>query len=247
MQAPVQIHSSKQLSAQNQPKAETSRPSNEQDPPQVPAMKQQKSYKMLKSKDQIIRYYPDVFEGICKFPGPPYIIHLDPSVQPKQTPCRPVPIHLKETFKKEIDKMLQAGVLKPVTEATPWINSFMLVESKDKSRKHKLRICLDPTNLNKAIMREPYHFKTPEDIAHLIAGACTMTVLDCHKGYWHQQLDEQSSYMTTFNTEFGKYRYTVMPFGATVAGHVFQHKLDECFGDILNVIVIADDIMVAGK
>ena len=24
--------------------------------------------------------------------------------------------------------------------------------------------------------------------------------------------------MTTFNTEFGRYRYTVMPFGATVAG-----------------------------
>ena len=74
-----------------------------------------------------------------------------------------------------------------------------------------------------------------------------MTVLDCHKGYWYQQLDEQSSYMTTFNTEFGRYRYTVMPFGATVAGDVFQCKLNECFGHIPNVIVIADDIMVVGK
>ena len=74
-----------------------------------------------------------------------------------------------------------------------------------------------------------------------------MTVLNCCKGYWHQQLDEQSSYMTTFNTEFGRYRYTVIPFGATVAGDVFQCKLDECFGHIPNVIVIADDIMVVGK
>ena len=38
-----------------------------------------------------------------------------------------------------------------------------------------------------------------------------------------------------------------MPFGATVAGDVFQCKLDECFGHIPNVIVIADDIMVVGK
>ena len=38
-----------------------------------------------------------------------------------------------------------------------------------------------------------------------------------------------------------------MPFGATVAGDVFQCKLDECFGYIPNVIVIADDIMVVGK
>ena len=38
-----------------------------------------------------------------------------------------------------------------------------------------------------------------------------------------------------------------MPFGATVAGDVFQHKLVECFGHIPNMIVIADDIMVVGK
>ena len=53
--------------------------------------------------------------------------------------------------------------------------------------------------------------------------------------------------MTTFNTEFGCYRYTAMPFGATVTGDVFQCKLDQCFGHIPNVIVIADDIMVVEK
>ena len=74
-----------------------------------------------------------------------------------------------------------------------------------------------------------------------------LTVLDCKKGYWHQQLDEESSYLMTFNTEFGRYRYTVMPFGATVAGDVFQRKLDQCLGHLENVIIIADDIMVVGK
>ena len=38
-----------------------------------------------------------------------------------------------------------------------------------------------------------------------------------------------------------------MLFGTTVAGDVFQCKLDQCFGHIKNVIVIADDIMVLGK
>ena len=54
--------------------------------------------------------------------------------------------------------MLQAGELGPVTEATPWINSFVL---------------------NKAIIHVPYHFKMPDDIAHLIVDACIMTVCDC--------------------------------------------------------------------
>ena len=157
-----------------------------------------------------------------------------------------MPVHLKEPFKQEIDKMLQAGNLKPVHQATPWINSFVLMEGKDKLGKLKLRICLDPINLNKAIVYESYHFKTPEDIAHLLVDLCIITVCDCRKGCWHQHLDEASSFLTTFNTELGRFHYTVMPFGAKVAGDVLQHKLDECFGKIEQEIKIADDIMIVG-
>ena len=117
----------------------------------------------------------------------------------------------------------------------------MLVEGKDKCAKLKLRICLDPTNLNKAIVHELYHFRPPEDIAHLFVEAWVMTVCDFKKGYWNQQLDETSSFLTTFNIEVGRSHSTVMPFGMPVAGDVFQHKLDLCFGRIRQVIVIADD------
>ena len=143
--------------------------------------------------------------------------------------------------------MLKAVVLKPVHEATPWIDNSVLVERKDKLGSLKLRICLDPTNLNKVIWREPYHFKTPEDIAHLLADACIISVCDCKKGYWYQEFDEVSSFLTTFNAEFGRFRYTVMAFSVTVAGDVFQCKLDQCFGMIMQVIVIAYDIMIVGK
>ena len=143
--------------------------------------------------------------------------------------------------------MLKAGVLKPVHEAIQWINSFVLVEGKDKAGNLKLRTCLDPTNLNKAIVREPYHFKTLEDIAHLLPGTFIMSVCDCKKGYWHQQLDGASSFLTTFNTELGRLRYTVMPFGMTVAGDVFQHKLDQYFGKKRQVIVTADNCLIVGK
>ena len=61
--------------------------------------KKQDINKQITSKEQIVTHYPDVFKGIGKFPGPPYSIQLDPSIPPKQTPCHPVPIHLKESFK----------------------------------------------------------------------------------------------------------------------------------------------------
>ena len=149
---------------------------------QTPAAKRQVP-KMITSREMILYEYPDVFEGLGKFLEPDYNIQVDPSIPPKQTPCQPIPVHLKDKFQQEINKMLQAGVLAPVHEATPWINSFVLVDSKDKLGNLKLCICLDPTNLNKAITREPYHFRMPEDIAHLLADACIMTVCDCKKGY----------------------------------------------------------------
>ena len=112
--------------------------------------------KLITTQSQILQEYPNVFESIGKFPGLPYHIHVDPGVTPKQTPCRPILIHLKDAFQQEIGKMLQAGILIPVTQATPWINSIILVKSKDSQGQTKLCICLDPTNLNKAVMREPY-------------------------------------------------------------------------------------------
>ena len=120
------------------------------------------------------------------------------------------------------------------------------MEGKDKLENLKFRICLDPTNLNKDIVHEPDYFKTPEDIAHLLAEAWIITVCDCRKGFWHQQLDEASSFLTTLNTELGRFHYTVMPFGATVAGDVFHCKLDECFGKIKQVIINTDDIKIVG-
>ena len=160
----------------------------------------------IMSKEQLLSRYLDVFKSISRLPSLPYHIQVNLNITPKQTPCRPVPIHLKEAFKKEIDRMCQASIIKPVKEVTPWINSFILFEGKDKSGNLKLSICLDPMNLNKAIICEPYHFKTPEDITHLIANSCVMTVCDCKKGYWHQELDEASSFLTTFYTAFGRFQ-----------------------------------------
>ena len=86
--------------------------------------------RLITSREQILSNYPDIFDGIGKFLVPPYHIQLDPSVTPKQTACHPIPVYLKEAFKQEVDNMLQAEVLKPVHEATPWMDSFVLVESK---------------------------------------------------------------------------------------------------------------------
>ena len=87
---------------------------------------------LVTSKDHIIKYFPEILEGLGKFPGKPYHINVDPCLPPKCLPARPVPVHQQATFKQQLDDMIQAGVIVPVTEATPRINSYVIIKSEGK-------------------------------------------------------------------------------------------------------------------
>ena len=54
--------------------------------------------------------------------------------------------------------------------------------------------------------------KHQEILPHMLIEVCAITVSDCRKGFWHQQPDEASSFLITFNTELSRFHYTVMPF-----------------------------------
>ena len=90
--------------------------------------------------------------------------------------------------------MLDAGVIMEVHEATRWINSFVIVETVKDGKK------IDPMPLNKAIRCEPYITHIPDDVYHKLANAKYITVIDFKKSFWQFVLDEESSYLTTFNT-----------------------------------------------
>ena len=125
---------------------------------------------------------------------------------------------LHERLQETLDNLVQQDILAPVTEPTPRVNSMVVVPKKD----GKLRICLDPKDLNRAIQREHYPLPTIEEIATRLHGAKLFTVLDVRHGFWHVPLDEPSLLLTTFNTPFGHYRWKRMPFGISSAPEIFQ-------------------------
>ena len=69
-----------------------------------------------------------------------------------------------------------------------------------------------------------------------------MSIIDASLGYHNLQLDNKSSYLTTFTCLFGRYQYKHLPFGAVPVGDMFQHKIDKIFSDMPNAFGIADDI-----
>ena len=76
---------------------------------------------------------------------------------------------------------------------------------------------------------------------------CCITSSRHKKGYWHVELDYESSVLCTFNSPFGRYRFKRLSFGVNISQDVFQHKLDEVFKNIPNVGGIADDILIVGN
>ena len=53
----------------------------------------------------------------------------------------------------------------------------------------KLRICLDPRQLNEAIQQEHYPLPTIEDVATRLHGAKVFAKLDVRNGFWQVKLD----------------------------------------------------------
>ena len=154
------------------------------------------------TKEELMLKFPDVFgEGLGQLDGQ-YTIRLDETVPPVQHAPGRIAVALRPQLKDTLDALEAQGVIAQVTTPTKWISSIVAFPKKN----GKLRICLDPKDLNRAIQREKYQLPTVEDIATRLHGAKVFTVVDVRNGFWHISLDEESSYLTSFQTPFGRYR-----------------------------------------
>ena len=191
-------------------------------------------------KQKILENYQDVFTGLGCFAGE-YHIDIDRDVRPVQHAPRRVPVPLKAKLRAKIDDMEKQGIIAKVSIPTDWISSLVAVQ-----RPNKLRVCIDPRDLNKAIKRPKYQMPTLDEILPKLSKAKVFTVLDAKDGFFQVKLDEPSSYLTTFWTPFGRYRYLRMPQGICSAPEEYQRRQNELIDGLRGVDVIADDILCYG-
>ena len=120
----------------------------------------------ITSRSQLLRDYNDGFTGIACL-DVEYHIETDPSVTPIIHPPRRVPYALRDSLKSELDSLVDKGIIRPVTQSTDWVNSYVCVTKRD----GRIRLCIYPKHLNKAIKRP--HYPTPvfEDVASRLQGA----------------------------------------------------------------------------
>ncbi len=190
--------------------------------------------------EAIIEEYKEVFQGLGSLPGK-YHIEVDDTVRPVQHTPRRVPVPLKEQLRSKIEDLEKQGIIIKEDQPTEWISSMVTIK-----KPGKLRLCLDPRDLNKAIKRPKYQMPTLDEVLPNLANAKIFTVLDAKDGFHQVELDEASSKLTTFWTPFGRYRYLRMPFGISSAPEEWQRRLNEALIGLPGVICIADDILVYG-
>ena len=87
------------------------------------------------TKQGILSHYSSCFEGIGRFPGELYKLHLKPEHKPARYAPRKLPIHCEDASKEEIKSLVELGILEEVKDCTDWVISFVIVE-KDSGYHH---------------------------------------------------------------------------------------------------------------
>ena len=113
-------------------------------------------------------------------------------------------------LKKEIDCMLSLGVIQKldINEATDWCHNLVLIHKPN----GKLRVCLDPGTINKALRFNVHNAKTFQDITSSIRSVKKVSKINANSGFWTLPMDPDSQLLMTFNIPWGHYCFVKMPF-----------------------------------
>ncbi|MCO5553787.1 hypothetical protein L7F22_007313 [Adiantum nelumboides] len=143
-------------------------------------------------------------------------IDLKPDVKPVAQKLRRLGVVQQEALLSEVNKLLKAGFIYPVTNSE-WVSPVVVTPKKN----GKWRVCVDYKPLNAATKRDHFPFPFQDEILNEVAGHERYTVCDGYSGYYQIRIAKKDQHKTTFITPWGCFAFRVMPFGLTNAPSTF--------------------------
>ncbi|XP_031384834.1 uncharacterized protein LOC116198747 [Punica granatum] len=189
-------------------------------------------------------------------------IMLEAECKPIVQPQRRLNPTLKEVVKKEVLKLLDAGIIYPISDSK-WVSPVQVVPKKGgmtvvKNEVNKLiptrtvtgwRVCIDYRKLNDATRKD--HFPLPfiDQMLEKLAGHDYYCFLDGYSGYNQIHIAPEDQEKTTFTCPYGTFAFRRMPFGLCNAPATFQRCMMSIFSDMLEnfIEIFMDDFSVFGK
>jgi hypothetical protein len=111
----------------------------------------------------------------------------------------------------QLKELLDLGLVRPTVSHLGGTGIF--VKKKDGS----LRLCIDYRDLNHAIVKNRYPMPRIDDLFDQMKGAAVFSKIDLGSGYHQLRIKEGDVPKTAFQTQFGHYKFVVVPFGLTNA------------------------------
>ncbi|GBN55760.1 Retrovirus-related Pol polyprotein from transposon 17.6 [Araneus ventricosus] len=169
-------------------------------------------------------------------------INLTDNLPVRQKPYR-VPYALKDEMKKQINTLLDAGIIQPSSSA--YSAPVMLVKKADGSH----RLVADLRKLNEKTIPDNFPLPNLTEMVDMLSGAKYFSSMDLTSGFHQLKMHPSSAHLTGISTEFGLFEYTRMPFGLRNASSSFQRLMSIVLAGLseLQVSVYIDDVIIASK
>ena len=187
-----------------------------------------------------LKKFPTLFGGgLGELKIPPISLELIPGSKPYHSRPFPVPQSLEKTTKKEMHRLTDIGVFKKDSDSE-WAAPTFIKPKKTGD----VRILTDFRRLNACIKRKPFPLPKISDLLRKLTGFKWATAIDLSMGYYHIPLDKEAMKLCTTILPWGKYQYRKLPMGIKTSPDIFQKIMNDLLGDMPNVSVYLDDILI---
>ena len=149
---------------------------------------------------------------------------------------------LKDKFEQEIHSVEQQGIISKLdhNQATEWLNISVVV----KKPNGECRICLDPTDKNKYIVRPVCYLNTFDEVSFKLKDTKFLLIFDATKGF---PLNEESKLLTAMLSPLGMYVFNILAMGLSNSNDLFKSALRELLQGLEGVVNITDNNLVFGS
>lgn len=155
----------------------------------------------------------------------------------------PVPHSLKIQVQKQIDEMLENGIIEPsVSQHTSPLVTVL-------KKNGDIRLCLDAREINKSIIGEKTSPGNMEEMLRNFHGTRFISSYDAVSGYWQVSVHPESRQYISFVFNNRSYQFKRLPFGLINSVAIFTRCIDQILGpEILSfATVYVDDFLITSS
>lgn len=196
------------------------------------------SIDQIQSVNALVADYDDVFSTV---PGTTHLITheiVTETTSAVKGNTFSIPYHMREKVDKEIQEMLQLGIIEPSN--SPYNAGVVIVKKGDGS----IRVCTDFRKLNAVTKFDSEPMSDIEDILSKLSRARYFTQLDFTKGFWQIPVGAGSREKTAFSVPSGHFQYAKMPMGLVNSPATFNKLMRKLIHGLDNVVHFVDDVLV---